>query len=86
VLKTLSLALPILIALVVPALAEPPADLEACIKLAAETAKAANVQSEEAYVKFHFKLMDLDSACGTRDFAGAEKIAAEIKAAFPPNK
>lgn len=69
-----------------PALAQPPADIDACIKLSAETARAANVNSEQKYVKFHFKLMDLDAACGQRDFAGAEKISAEIKAAFPPDK
>ncbi len=66
--------------------AAPPADIDACIKLSADTAKAANVQTEAAYVKFHSKLLDLDAACGARDFAGAEKIAAEILAAFPPAK
>ena len=85
-LKTFSLALPILTALAIPALAGPPADLDACIKLSAETARAANVQSEAEYAKFHLKLMDLDAACGARDLAGAEKIATEIRAAFPPNK
>lgn len=85
-LRTFSLASPILTALALPALAEPPADLDACVKLSGETAKAANVQSEAEYVKFHFKLMDLYAACGAKDFAGAEKIADEIRAAFPPKK
>lgn len=86
VLKPFSLALPILTALAISAQAEPPADLDACIKLSAETAKGANVRSEAEYAKFHFKLMDLNAACGMRDFAGAEKIAADIRASFPPNK
>lgn len=84
--KTLLLTLPVLAASVLPALAQPPADIDACIKLSADTARAANVSSEAAYVKFHFKLMDLDAACGARDFAGAERIAGEIIAAFPKDK
>jgi hypothetical protein len=72
--------------LAIPAWAEPPADIDACIKLSAETARAANVRSEKEYAKFHLRLMDLDAACGARDFAGAEKISADIKAAFPSDK
>jgi hypothetical protein len=86
VLKISPLALFFLIASPFHALAEPPADIDACIKLSAETTKAANIQSEADYVKFHFKLLDLDAACGARDFAGAEKIANDIRAAFPTKK
>ncbi len=86
VLKALSLAFVVLTIFGLPAQAEPPADLDACIALSAATARAANVKSEADYVKFHSRLLDLDAACGARDFAGADKIAADILAAFPPNK
>ncbi len=69
-----------------PALATPPADIDACIKLSADTARAANANTEAKYAKFYMRLLDLDSACGQRDFATAEKISEEIKAAFPPDK
>ncbi|WP_334149067.1 hypothetical protein [Hyphomicrobium sp.] len=69
-----------------PARAEPPADIDACIALSSETTRAANIKTETDYVKFHSMLLNLDSACGARDFAEAEKISHEIKAAFPPNK
>ena len=85
-LKLSCLAIPLLTLSAVRALAGPPADLDACLKLSAETARAANVQSEAAYVKFHSKFLDLNAACGALDFVGAEKIAADIRAAFPPNK
>jgi hypothetical protein len=84
--NSLALPLPLLTLSAVRALAGPPADLDACLKLSAETARAANVQSEAAYAKFHFKFLDLNAACGALDFVGAEKIAADIRAAFPPNK
>ena len=64
------------------ALAVPPADLDACIKLTAETVKAAKVDTEADYVKFYFEKLDLDAACGSRDFAAAERIANEILATF----
>ena len=62
--------------------AGPPADIDGCIKLSAETARGAKIQSEAEYIKFHSKLLDLDAACGARDFVGAEKIAADIRAAL----
>ncbi len=65
-----ALAIP---ALILPALAEPPADLDACIALSAATARAANVKNRSAYAKFHMRLLSLDSACGSQDFAEAEK-------------
>jgi hypothetical protein len=86
VLKISPLALPFLALLSLPALAEPPADIDACIKLSAETARTANVRTEAEYFKFHMVLMNLDAACGAGDFAGAEKIANDIRAAFPPKK
>jgi hypothetical protein len=67
-------------------LADPPADIDACIKLSADTASAAKVDTEAKYVKFHMRLMDLDSACGARDYVTAEKISDEIKATFPSGK
>jgi len=85
-LKISSLALPFLAAMALPARAEPPADIDACIKLSAETTRAAKIQSQAEYIKFHFKILNLDAACGARDFVGAEKIAREIRAAFPQNK
>lgn len=84
--KNLALAGLWLAALAVQAFAEPPADIDACIKLSADTARAANVNTEAKYAKFHMRLLDLDMACGQRDYAAAEKISAEIKAAFPPDK
>lgn len=85
--RTLSLTVLMLAALAFQTtLADPPTDLDACIKLFADTARAANVDTEAKYVKFHTRLLDLDMACGQRDYATAEKISAEIKAAFPPNK
>jgi hypothetical protein len=74
-LKSFSLALILLITLVAPALAGPPADLDACIKLSARIAKGAGakINSEAEYAKYYLKQLDLDSACGLRDFARAEK-------------
>jgi hypothetical protein len=86
VLKNTPLAFAFLTALAVPALSEPPKDLDACAKLSAQTAKDAKIKTEADYVKFHFKLMDLQAACGARDFVGAEKIANDIKAAYPADK
>jgi hypothetical protein len=83
VVKNASLAFVILTSVAFPALAGPPADIDGCIKLSAETARGAKIQSEAEYIKFHSKLLDLDAACGARDFVGAEKIAADIRAAFP---
>ncbi|MBN8910664.1 MAG: hypothetical protein J0H65_01115 [Rhizobiales bacterium] len=85
-LKISPLTLLFLAAVALPARAEPPADVDACIALSAETARAANIQTEADYVKFHSKLLNLDAACGARDFVEAEKISREIKATFPPNK
>jgi hypothetical protein len=86
VLKIFPFALLGLVAFPIPALADPPPDIEACIKLSADTAKAAQVDSEVKYVKFHMRLMDLDTACGARDYVAAEKISDEIKATFPSDK
>jgi len=83
-LKISSLALAFLPALASPVLAEPPADLDACAKLSGQTAKDANVKTEADYIKFHSKLLDLYAACGAKDFVGAEKLANEIRAAYPP--
>ncbi len=85
-LKISFLALPFVAAVALPALAGPPADLDACLKLSAETARAAKIQSEAEYAKFHLKLMDLNAACGASDFVGAEKIAGDIRTTFPQNK
>jgi hypothetical protein len=82
-LKISSLAL-LFLTVAFPALAGPPADIDACIKLSADTARGAKIQTEAEYKKLHFKLMDLNAACGASDFVGAEKIAADIRAAFPP--
>jgi hypothetical protein len=84
--KISPLAFAFLTALASPARAEPPADLDACAKLSAQTAKEANIKTEADYVKFHFKFLDLEAACGARDFVGAEKIANDIKAAYPQGK
>ena len=84
--RTLSLIMLWLAALSVHSLAVPPTDIDGCIKLSADTARAANANTEAKYVKFHMRLMDLDMACGERDYAKAEKISDEIKAAFPPDK
>lgn len=83
-LKIFSIASALLAALAIPALAEPPADLEACLKLSGQIAKKAGdkINSQADYLKFHFKFMDLNSACGLKDFAGAEKAANDIKATF----
>jgi hypothetical protein len=86
VLKKLIPALATVAALSVPALAAPPTDIDQCIELSAATARAANVKTEAAYVKFHSMLLNLDSACGSQNFAEAEKISNEIKAEFPPAK
>lgn len=85
-LKISPLAFGFLTALAVPVLAEPPADLDACLKLSAQTVKDANIKTEAEYAKFHFKLLDLEAACGARDFVGAEKIANDIKAAYPADR
>ena len=83
-LKSVSLAAIVLTALAAPVLAEPPADLDACIKLSNEIAKGADakIKSEAEYAKYYLKHLDLNSACGMRDFAGAEKIANEMRATF----
>ncbi len=85
-LKISPLTVLFLAAAAVPVRAEPPADIDACIALSAEITRAANIRTEADYAKFHFKLLNLDAACGARDFVGAEKIAQEIKETFPPNK
>lgn len=84
--RTSSLAALWLVAAASQALADPPADLDACLQLSTNTAKAAHVNTEAKYAKFHLRLMDLNAACGQQDFATAEKIADEIKATFPPEK
>ena len=81
--KTLvSRALRLIPTATISALAVPPADLDACLKLTSETVKAAKVDTEADYVKFYFEKLDLDAACGSRDFAAAERIANEIQATF----
>lgn len=67
-----------------PAMAEPPADLDACLKLATDVAKSAGakIKTEAAYAQFYKRQLSLNSACGTNDFAGAEKIANDIRAEF----
>lgn len=82
--KSLSFATLCLLALAVPARAQPPADLDACIGLLARITRAgeAKIKSETEFVRFHSKHHDLMFACGQRDFAGAEKIANEIRATF----
>lgn len=84
--RFLSFAVLGIAALASPAFADPPADIDACIKLSADTARAANANTEAKYVKFHMRMMDLDMACGQRDYDAAQKISDEIKAAFPPDK
>ncbi len=84
--RTFYVALLGLAALALPALAEPPADIDACLKLSADTARAANANTEAKYVKFHKRMLDLDMACGQQDYATAEKLSGEIKAEFPPDK
>ena len=83
-LKTFPLVLALLTAAALPALAEPPADLEACIKLSNQIAKdaGAKVTTEAEFPKYHSRMLDLNSACGLKDFAGAEKIANEIRATY----
>ena len=83
-LKTSLLVLVFLAAADLPAMAEPPADLDACLELSSKIAKgaAAKITTEAEYPKFHMRMMDLDSACGLRDFAEAEKIAHEMKATY----
>jgi hypothetical protein len=73
-----------LLALAAPARAAPPADLDACLDLSTQNAKSAGekIKSEAEYAKFYLKQLNLNSACGTRDFAGAEKIADEMRATF----
>jgi hypothetical protein len=82
--KSLPLALLLLAALAAPVLAEPPADLDACLKLTADITKSADakIKSEADYAKYHLMHLDLISACGLRDFAEAEKVADKIRAAF----
>jgi hypothetical protein len=86
-LKRCSLGFALLIALSSPVLADPPADLDACIALSAQVAKAAaaKIKTEAEYARYHLRSLDIDSACGLRDFAGAEKIANDIKATFHLN-
>lgn len=82
--KSLPLSLMFLTTLSGPLLAEPPADLNACIKLSAQIVKSAadKIKSEAEYAKYYSKQLELDSACGLRDFVGAEKIATDIRTAF----
>jgi len=53
--KSTILALTFVVPFASPALAEPPADLDACIALSARTARAATakITSEAEYVKYH---------------------------------
>jgi len=83
-LKTFPLVLALLAAAALPALAEPPADLDACIKLSNQIAKdaGAKITTEAEFPKYHSRMLELDFACGQRDFAGAEKIANDIKATY----
>jgi hypothetical protein len=83
-LKTFALASIALTVLSASVLADPPADLDACLDLSTQIAKSAGekIKSEAEYAKFYLKQLNLASACGTRDFAGAEKIADEIRATF----
>jgi hypothetical protein len=83
-LKCVSLALIGLTVLAAPAIAAPPADLDACLDLSTKIAKSAGekIKSEAEYAKFYLKQLDLASACGTQDFAGAEKIADEMRSMF----
>ena len=59
-------------------------DLDACIKLSNQIAKdaGAKITNEAEFPKYHSWMLDLESACGLRDFAGAEKIANDIKATY----
>jgi len=83
-LKSVSLAVIFLTAVAAPGLTEPPADLDACLALSTRITKGAvaKIKTEAEYAKYYLKQLDLDSACGLRDFVGAEKIADEIKATF----
>lgn len=83
-LKSLFPALIFLAALTAPVLAEPPANLDACLELSTQVAKGAGakIKSEAEYAKYYLKQLDLNSACGLSDFVGAEKIANDIKATF----
>jgi uncharacterized protein YfaP (DUF2135 family) len=83
-LNRVTLASILLLALAPPALADPPADLDACLDLWTQIAKSAGekIKSEAEYAKYYLKQLNLASACGTRDFAGAEKIADEMRATF----
>lgn len=83
-LKILCHALIFVMALAAPVLAEPPADLDACLKLSSEIAKGAGakIKSEADYAKYYVKQLELNSACGLSDFVAAEKIADDIRAAF----
>ena len=84
--RTLALAGLSLAAFAGQTFAGPPADIDACIKLSADTARAANANTEAKYVKFHMRMLDLDMACGQRDYVAAEKLSAAIKAEFHPDK
>lgn len=83
-LKSIPLATIVLAAAAAPVVAEPPADLDACLALSTQVTKGAvaKIKTEAEYAKYYLKQLDLDSACGLRDFVGAEKIANEIKATF----
>ena len=82
--KIFPLVLFFLAAAALPALGEPPADLEACLKLSSQIAKdaGAKIKGEADYPKYHLKMMDLNSACGLKDFVGAERIANEMRADY----
>lgn len=82
--KILFTALVFLTALTAPVLAEPPANLDACLELSTQIAKGAGakINSEAEYAKYYLKQLDLNSACGLSDFVAAEKIANDIKATF----
>jgi hypothetical protein len=83
-LKCIPFSLIVLMTFIPPVAAEPPADLVACLKLAAQITKSADakIKNEAEYARYFPKRRDLDSACGSRDYAGAEKIADEIRATF----
>jgi hypothetical protein len=81
-LKTTALAAALVTAAASPTLAEPPADKEACNKLAVDLAKnpKSAALSEADYVKFYGSILALSQACEEEDFVGAGAIADQIEA------
>lgn len=81
-LKTSALAAALAIAAVIPALAAPPADVDACNKLAVDLANdpKSETLSEEDYAKFFGSIMALNQTCQDGDLAGAGAIADQIEA------